>query len=531
MLSFPVMVATALCFLHVDVTEAQYTACFRGDNTLCTCVLTPEMQFEVDCSFKNIMTSINGIPDVTVTLDLSGNMLQDIPLGFLRNLSSLKLLNIENNALVVLRNNTFVGVTNLTSVFLGGNDLIDIEQDAFKSVSHLKQLRLNNNKLTIIHNETFKGLISLISLNLASNQLEYIESRAFFRLNLLKYLDLSYNKLTTLESDSFDGLMVSYLDLSYNRFTELPCRDLPVKTETLKLSHNTISDIPSNCFDQLEELRSMWIDGNNIKTLSCDTFPPLEEMHVSGNPWYCDCDLLPEKICLENSLRDTLVCSHPLLYSGQSIEEFSTQMLDNCSIVSTSVSSTELEQTSMSFTEIPLGTLFSTVKFINMSSDDCDKNCMKTKYIGLVVLVGVGCSVFTLILTCIFFFLCIRNKSRKRQRRRSNLNGDSTETGGSRMPEMIPMINVTETPSGGPDRDYSQEQGQEQFLGTFQKKNVRAQKDQPSTAVQENKSSEGYLHPQPVMDQSDQGQDARSMPSNHYMRVTIDFDSNDAINL
>ncbi|KAI8506699.1 hypothetical protein Bbelb_151400 [Branchiostoma belcheri] len=331
-----VLVAAALCFLRVDVTQGQYTACFRGDNPLCVCTLTPESQFEVDCSFKNIMAAIDGIPNTTVSLDLSGNMLQDIPLGFLRNLSVLKLLNIENNALVVLRNDTFAGLRNLTSLFLGGNDLIDIEKDAFKSVSHLQQLRLNNNKLTIITNGTFD--------------------------------------------------------------------------------------------------------------------------------------------------------------------------------------------------ENPLGTLFSTVKFINVTSEDCDKNCLRTKYVGLVVLVGVGCSVVTLISTCIFFFLCIRNKSKKKQRRRSKLNSDSNETSGNRISEMIPMISVAEAPSGDHDRDYNQEQ--ETFLGTFQKKNSKPQKDQPSAAVQEKNSSEGYAHPQPAVVQSDQGQATRAMtPDNHYMRVTIDFDSNDAINL
>ncbi|XP_019633059.1 PREDICTED: leucine-rich repeat and transmembrane domain-containing protein 2-like [Branchiostoma belcheri] len=525
-----VLVAAALCFLRIDVTQGQYTACFRGDNPLCVCTLTPESQFEVDCSFKNIMAAIDGIPNTTVSLDLSGNMLQDIPLGFLRNLSVLKLLNVENNALVVLKNDTFVGLRNLTSLFLGGNDLIDIEKDAFKSVSRLQQLRLNNNKLTIITNGTFDGLTNLNSLNLASNQLENIEPHVLHGLQRLKYLDLSYNKLSTLKESVFASSMVSYLDLSYNRFADVPCKVLPPQIVTLKLSHNAITDIQSNCFEKLEELRSVWIDGNAIKTLTCDTFPSLVELHVSGNPWYCDCSLVHAKICLAHSLQDTLVCRQPLLYSGVDIEEFSTQMFDNCSVYTTSVSSTELEQTSLPFTENPLGALFSTVKFINVTSEDCDKNCLKTKYVGLVVLVGVGCSVITLISTCIFFFLCIRNKSKKKQRRRSKLNSDSAETSGNRISEMIPMISVAEAPSGDHDRDYNQEQ--ETFLGTFQKKNSKPQKDQPSAAVQENDSNEGYAHPQPAVVQSDQGQATRSMtPDNHYMRVTIDFDSNDAINL
>ncbi|RCN28733.1 leucine Rich repeat-containing domain protein [Ancylostoma caninum] len=88
-------------------------------------------------------------------------------------------------------------------------------------MKNLQQLNLRNNSLTSLDENTFSSLRHLTTLDLAHNNLKKIGKRTFLHQTKLFWLDLSNNQLSSFEEGTFDSKIANIL-LDGNR---LQCDD------------------------------------------------------------------------------------------------------------------------------------------------------------------------------------------------------------------------------------------------------------------------------------------------------------------
>ncbi|XP_071835285.1 uncharacterized protein [Apostichopus japonicus] len=215
--------------------------------------------------------TVNGYRFVQ-TLDFSQNEISHIEPGAFLNVSNVKHLLLSNNALVTLRNRTFVGTErHLTRIYLDKNEVAIIEGAAFHGLNKVQHLDLGYNNIQSITAGHFLDMPGLEYLILENNELVSIENDTFNCLISLEVIALNNNKLTSIPNGLFDGLTtLKDIDLSQN------------------LLHTILS--PSE-LGLISKLRYLLLADNYINK-STDIVPFFEQsvyLFVGGNPFECDC--------------------------------------------------------------------------------------------------------------------------------------------------------------------------------------------------------------------------------------------------
>ncbi|PIK56260.1 hypothetical protein BSL78_06843 [Apostichopus japonicus] len=206
------------------------------------------------------------------TLDFSQNQISHIEPGAFVNVPHMKHLLLSNNALVTLRNRTFVGTErHLTRIYLDKNEVAIIEGAAFHGLNKVQHLDLGYNNIQSITAGHFLDMPGLEYLILGNNELASIENDTFHCLISLEVIALNNNKLTSIPNGLFHGLTtLKDIDLSHNQLNTLP----------------TPSDV-----GLLTQLRYFLLADNYINE-SANIVPFFEQsvyLFVGGNPFECDC--------------------------------------------------------------------------------------------------------------------------------------------------------------------------------------------------------------------------------------------------
>ena len=91
---------------------------------------------------------------------------------------------------------------------------------AVKVIKTIKKLDLSNNDIDKVRDDSFMDIISLEELKLSGNKLALLQRDAFHRLPRLRKVDLSNNEIRTFHSEAFsDTPLVEELSLNGNQIT------------------------------------------------------------------------------------------------------------------------------------------------------------------------------------------------------------------------------------------------------------------------------------------------------------------------
>ncbi|KAM0681470.1 hypothetical protein GINT2_000672 [Glugoides intestinalis] len=166
----------------------------------------------------------------------------------------------------------------------------NINLDIIRFMKNIRELDINGIKeLEKIPDLLFDDLTNLESLRLENNNIKELQPNIFNNLQKLESLNLSDNKLTELPSCVFDGLVnLKSLWLPNNNIKELQPNIFNnlQKLEYLRLYSNKLTEIPSCVFDGLVNLIELWLEHNNIKELQPNLFnklQKLEYLNLSNN--------------------------------------------------------------------------------------------------------------------------------------------------------------------------------------------------------------------------------------------------------
>ncbi|XP_069129720.1 toll-like receptor 13 [Argopecten irradians] len=332
-------------------------------------------------SMRDISLSSNAIEFIDGTyfsglrhlksLDLSNNILSDFNSSGLES-TAIFYLNLDSNR---FRNvPSFCGsdgnpTCRLSTLYYRQNDLYNLDESSFQCLQFLRTLHLDQTTIRTLRNNSFVKLPKLeqISLLHIGDHLNAIEAFAF-NSSSLKTLHFTNNryrfeKTPWLYSKLFSSLPnLLMLDLTGN-FLPSDSRSLrklltPMKKlQNLILQNTALKGLPRNVFQQMpglrhlvlignyisgwnddpevfgnvSSLRSLYLDGNNIKLINKTSFSEnflksLDKFCITNNPFSCTCDLKWFLDWMKSSKHTTIV-NYPKRYTCRFPPEMNNVLL------------------------------------------------------------------------------------------------------------------------------------------------------------------------------------------------------------
>ncbi|KAK3600539.1 hypothetical protein CHS0354_036098 [Potamilus streckersoni] len=311
-----------------------------------------------------------------IVLDLSDNLISNLPDNIFHGLISLKNLNLSKNVLTSLDSNTglFSDLHSLTHLYLGFNKLTRINNSTFRNLTRLSQLGLESNRISTIDSNTFQAIPSLQIINLSNNTLTNIKSVLFKGLTKLLGIDLNGNLLQNLDPTTIIEPSVRLLSMSANKFTEIPTGFLQnlqnvqievnfaenqihnisrgsldkIHIQKLNISFNLIEFIQHTAFSDCT-ISELDLRYNHLKSLQKEMEGNLLKINtilLDNNTWTCDCSLLwlVEFIKINQSNHSDPVCAEPAQYNGKTMISIATNLLSDC-VPTTTQQSTSTQTT------------------------------------------------------------------------------------------------------------------------------------------------------------------------------------------
>jgi Leucine-rich repeat (LRR) protein len=236
-------------------------------------------RFELYLSYNNLnrIFSEEILPPIIELLELKGSSLMSIePFAFIN--SRISSLNLKDNNIRILLNNTFRGLFNLNELYMSSSKIEIIEDGCFRDLKYLTTLDMKKNRLSFISRQTFQDLESVMLMNIEYNRINSIEDYAFAKLENLVTLDLSYNKIQFITRNTFIGLVnLATLNLQRNPILRIESnsfsdmRTLGLITP-LSLRRLRLESLPRYLFNGTVSAAQVKIDRNRIKSLQRFTF-------------------------------------------------------------------------------------------------------------------------------------------------------------------------------------------------------------------------------------------------------------------
>ncbi|XP_060809370.1 protein slit isoform X2 [Amyelois transitella] len=157
---------------RLDITDFKCSAedkgCLAPDYCPAPCTCTGTV---VRCSRAQLTEPPANIPRHTTELYLESNEIASITADQIRHLTQLTRLDLSNNKISVLPNNTFEALSKLSTLIVSYNRLRCVQRDALKGLTQLRVLSLHGNNISMLADGVFRDLESISHVALGSNPL------------------------------------------------------------------------------------------------------------------------------------------------------------------------------------------------------------------------------------------------------------------------------------------------------------------------------------------------------------------------
>lgn len=224
-------------------------------------------------------------------LRLSGHNLEIVPSTF-SCLRSLRVLQLRKNKIRSIADNVFEFAPGSSSV----SELLELDleynqlENLPASISNLKKLvvlKASNNQLTMVPESIASLSSTLKEMHFAHNRFQQLSS-SFSNLLSLEKLDLSYNRLESLDAMDFSNLQqLRSLRVNVNQLTTLPESIGKTKLQELWMAGNKFVDFPSAILELKPTLTCLRMQSNKLYKLPVEfgELFRLDDVQSDGNPF------------------------------------------------------------------------------------------------------------------------------------------------------------------------------------------------------------------------------------------------------
>ncbi len=225
-------------------------------------------------------------------LDLSQNVLSEIPDGVFSPLSSLHNLDLSSNHISHISKDSFSGLVNLERLYLYSNRIQRIHPAAFEGLENLLELKLQGNQISVL---PALQLPKLLHLDLSYNRIPPIGPKDL-QTPHIESLKIAGLRLTSLDEELLSSLVnLHVLDVSQNLLVEIqPTLKAMGGLRNLNLTGNPLVSIKREDFRNLVNLLELDLSNLNLQGFPegfFNLFPKLEKLTAAENPFNCLCPL------------------------------------------------------------------------------------------------------------------------------------------------------------------------------------------------------------------------------------------------
>ncbi|CAH2312292.1 chondroadherin-like isoform X1 [Pelobates cultripes] len=321
----------------------------------CTCL--PLQQY-IQCHNITLTQLPSQFDNNTMELHMQNNNIPVLNNSFVQDMPQIRSLHLSNSNIRIIQSGAFQEINSLEYLYLDSNELSYFEEGSFYNLSNLLYLYLDKNKITYLHPGIFATLKKLNSLSLRYNLLCELSDQSLSGLTQLRRLDLGFNMISNISSNSFsDTKRLRRLNLEWNSITEIPSSVRSLRAlQMLRVSGNNISRLSTTSFSRkLKSLTELYLDNTGLKTvtvrslnrlnrlefldlrnnslqsLSTSQLKTFTKIYLTGNPWKCDCSIIPLhtrlKLVNEQDPEQQATCLNPKELEGKSLITLALSML------------------------------------------------------------------------------------------------------------------------------------------------------------------------------------------------------------
>ncbi|GBB94024.1 hypothetical protein RclHR1_22770003 [Rhizophagus clarus] len=219
-------------------------------------------------------------------VDLQARNLQTIPIFLYRQAYFIRSLNVSQNLMLDLPTDFIQSCHQLKELHLSQNELERVPQSV-KQSQMLSTLNLSSNRLQELDHaqlEQLKNVIELTNLQVDNNLLSSLPE-TFVKFRCLNILNVSNNSFTEFPPVICSIISLSELDMSFNNITDVPIEiGNLVNLKRLFLIGNQIMGTLPASFEKLTSLRKLDIRRNQITNIDVlSSVPNLEVLLIESN--------------------------------------------------------------------------------------------------------------------------------------------------------------------------------------------------------------------------------------------------------
>ncbi|XP_076059176.1 uncharacterized protein LOC143035892 [Oratosquilla oratoria] len=303
-------------------------------------------------SIKVLDISHNNLEDIPkgaltdlplISLNLGFNSFQSIPSSlFFDRLPYLRVLDISGNPLSVLTTSEIPDsfhIRNLEELIASYTNLTHIQGNDFKLTPMLKRLKLAHNQITRIEPDAFDSLGLLSHLDLSMNQIEEFPKELLRGMDSLTVLNLTRNNIKSFDRFLDYAVSLTVLDISSNLWTEVSSSTLghSFSLESLLLRDNWVAILDPQAFQGTPRLSHLDLTHNFLHNFDPVVLNPIEKtlrtLNLDGKDWDCSCGSTELWAWLQENLHlldsHSLTCGSPNTLQNSSLLRLTTSQLCN----------------------------------------------------------------------------------------------------------------------------------------------------------------------------------------------------------
>ena len=218
-------------------------------------------------------------------------------------------------------------------------DLDELQPQTFKHLLNLQILNLNKNNIKVLPDPLFQGLRKLRWLNLNRNQIQDFNNKTFKDLESLQLLSVQQNELRFEPiTNCFNQLQrLESLFLNGNEMPEIGAYAFVrlVSLKELELQEMNVRTIKDYAFEGLEKLTKLNLNDNELESISTLTFSGLinlRELRIKNNViQHIDSKSFSGQLNIQLLLLDDNECINKWWTSNGAIEnDISSSRCANC---------------------------------------------------------------------------------------------------------------------------------------------------------------------------------------------------------